>query len=152
MNTLLLESLKEVMVRDLAKLEGELVKYPDEASLWTVEKSILNPAGNLALHLCGNLQFYIGNVLGKTGYVRNRDLEFSAKNIPRAAILSEIGKAKEAIEKVLPMLTEAQLTSDYPVDVFGKPMKTLFFLIHLSAHLSYHLGQVNYHRRLVPST
>lgn len=149
MKNLMLESLQNILNRDLEKLASELLLYPDEGSIWRIQESIKNPAGNLCLHLCGNLQYYIGTVLGKTNYTRDRDNEFAAKNIPRALLISEIGAAKKAIEDTLPTLTAEQLESNYPIEVLGKPMTTLFFLIHLSSHLSYHLGQVNYHRRLL---
>jgi hypothetical protein len=149
MKDLLMESISNVMVRDLDKLLAELKLYRDEKSLWRIAGDIKNPAGNLSLHLCGNLQHYIGFVLGGIPYVRNRDNEFAAKDVPLPTLISEIEKAKKAISETLPRLTQQQLESDYPADVFGYPVKTLFFLVHLSAHLSYHLGQVNYHRRLV---
>ena len=149
MKNLFIDSLQNVLLRDLSKLESELLLYPDEASLWKVDKAIKNPAGNLCLHLCGNLQHYIGGVLGRSGYVRNRDNEFAAKNVSRENLIKEIASAKKAVSDTLPTLTEQQLQANYPEDVLGKPLTTLFFLVHLSAHLSYHLGQVNYHRRLV---
>lgn len=149
MKNLFIDSLQNVLLRDLSKLESELLLYPDEASLWKVDKAIKNPAGNLCLHLCGNLRHYIGAVFGKSGYTRNRDNEFAAKNISRENLIKEIAFAKKAVSDTLPTLTEQQLQANYPEDVLGKPTTTLFFLIHLSAHLSYHLGQVNYHRRLV---
>ncbi len=145
----LIDSLVTIFVRDLTKLESELMLYPEEEMIWKIEKSIKNPAGNLCLHLCGNLQHFIGAVLGNTGYLRNRDLEFSARNISRESLVKEITQARKSIADTLPLLTEAQLLENYPVDVFGHPMTTLHFLMHLSAHLGYHLGQVNYHRRLV---
>ncbi len=149
MKELLLTAVRDILIRDLNKLEQELRQYPTESLIWKVEQGITNPAGNLTLHLCGNLQYYIGAVLGNTGYVRNRDLEFTAKDKSRADLLSELERTRAAVNTTLPALSEAQLQSEYPVDVFGKPMKTLYFLIHLTAHFSYHLGQVNYHRRLV---
>lgn len=149
MKNLFIDSLQNVLLRDLSKLESELLLYPDEASLWKVDKAIKNPAGNLCLHLCGNLRHYIGAVFGKSGYVRNRDNEFAAKNVSLENLIKEIAFAKKAVSDTLPTLTEQQLQANYPEDVLGKPTTTLFFLVHLSAHLSYHLGQVNYHRRLV---
>ncbi len=149
MKNLFVDSLQNVLLRDLSKLESELLLYPDEASLWKVDKAIKNPAGNLCLHLCGNLQHYFGAVLGKSDYVRNRDNEFAAKNVSRENLIKEIASAKKAVSDTLPTLTEQQLQANYPEDVLGKPTTTLFFLVHLSAHLNYHLGQVNYHRRLV---
>lgn len=149
MKELLLTAVRDILIRDLNKLEQELRQYPTESLIWKVEQGITNPAGNLTLHLCGNLQYYVGAVLGNTGYVRNRDLEFTAKDKSRADLLSELERTRAAVNTTLPALSDAQLQSEYPVDVFGKPMKTLYFLIHLTAHFSYHLGQVNYHRRLV---
>ena len=149
MKNQLVTSLLTVLVRDLKKLEAEILLYPSEESIWKIEKDIKNPAGTLCLHLCGNLQHYIGSVLGKTAYKRNRDNEFASRNVPRESLLTEITQSINAIEATLPLLTEEQLLSTYPVKVFDNPTSTLFFLVHLSAHLSYHLGQVNYHRRLV---
>lgn len=149
--TTLIESLLPIFERDLDKLAEEIKLYPTENALWVISDTIKNPGGNLCLHLCGNLQHYIGAVLGKMDYQRNRDAEFADKNVPREKLISEISKAKTALTNVLPGLTEAQLAAVYPQDVLGKPMTTQFFLLHLSAHLSYHLGQVNYHRRLLKS-
>ncbi len=149
MKDLFLESLQKVLIRDLEKLQSELKLYPNESSVWTTDHDIKNSGGNLTLHLCGNLQHYIGFILGTVPYQRNRDNEFAAKGIPLKDLLAEVDKAKTAIINTIPKLSEAQLASDYPADVFGHPMKTTFFLIHLTAHLSYHLGQVNYHRRLL---
>ncbi len=143
------QSLLTLYNRDLNKLAEEIRLYPDEATLWKVVPGIANSAGNLCLHLCGNLQHFIGTVLGNTGYVRNREAEFSSKDIPRAKLLEEIEKTKAAIAKVVPDLPHEQLHATYPVEVFGHPMATVFFLMHLATHLGYHLGQVNYHRRMI---
>lgn len=143
------QSLLTLYTRDLNKLAEEIRLYPNEESLWAVAPGITNPAGNLCLHLCGNLQHFIGTVLGKTGYVRNRDAEFSGKDIPREHLLQEIEKTKATLAEVLPQLPHEQLHAPYPIDVFGHPMATVHFLMHLATHLGYHLGQVNYHRRIL---
>ena len=142
-------SLVTILNRDLTKLEEEINLYPNEASVWILQGDIKNSGGTLCLHLCGNLQHFIGTVLGKTGYVRNRDHEFAARNIPRHVLLDELLKTKETVKQVLMQLEPSQLEEEYPIQVWGYPMTTTFFLIHLSGHLAYHLGQVNYHRRLV---
>ena len=149
MENLIVESVQKLFIRDLDKLSSELSQYKDETLIWKLQGEIKNTSGNLCLHLCGNLQYYIGTVLGNSGYVRNRDNEFALKYISRENLLNEIIQTKKAVVGALPHLTESQLHADYPVDVFGHPTTTGFFLIHLSAHLGYHLGQVNYHRRLV---
>ena len=153
MKNALTKSFVFLFERDLTKLESEISQYADDGALWKVTGQITNPAGNLCLHLCGNLQYYLGTVLGKTGYVRNRPLEFSAKGISRDALMAEIVRTKKAVAETLGKLDDDQLAQSYPEDVLGYPMTTSFFLNHLFGHLGYHLGQVNYHRRLTtPST
>lgn len=130
------------------KLSAELLLYDNEKALWTLSGDIKNTAGNLALHLVGNLQHFIGTIMGDTDYVRDRENEFNARNTPREEILSEIETTKQVIAQVLPTLTKEMLasaTSDkVPFDVTHEQ-----FLLHLYGHFGYHLGQINYHRRLV---
>ncbi len=146
--SLLLESTKKLILRDLAVLEKEIASYQTEEQIWKVKEGITNSAGNLCLHLCGNLQYYIGSILGNTGYQRNRDLEFSAKNISTQKLIEEIQQTKKAVSETLANVSKEEIEKLYPVEVFKEPMTTGHFLIHLSAHLGYHLGQINYHRRL----
>jgi hypothetical protein len=144
-----INSVQTILERDLKKLEEEITLYPSEETLWTIAGNIKNPAGNLSLHLCGNLQHYIGAVLGGTGYKRNRDREFAARNISREELISEIQKAKLAVRSGLEKLDPNTLDDTYPEQVFTYSMTTAYFLIHLTAHLGYHLGQINYLRRLL---
>ncbi|RAW01276.1 DinB family protein [Pseudochryseolinea flava] len=144
-----IESLVELFDRDLQKLEDEIKAYPDEALLWKAVPGTTNPGGNLALHLSGNLQNYFGAVLGNTGYKRNRPLEFSAKDVPISEVVKEIKAARAAVKKVLLDTKIEDFTKIYPEEIFGKPMTYMFFFNHLYGHLNYHLGQVNYHRRIV---
>jgi uncharacterized damage-inducible protein DinB len=146
---MLTQTLKTLFRRELEKLKREIELYKEENRLWIVEKGITNSAGNLCLHLIGNLNTYIGKELGGTGYIRNRELEFSQKNIPRNELLKKIEETILVVEKALDDLTIQQLDEDYPVAVFDYKMSTGFFLVHLIAHLTYHLGQINYHRRLI---
>ncbi|GAB3987856.1 hypothetical protein GCM10028807_09350 [Spirosoma daeguense] len=146
---MLIDVVNTLFQRDLEKLKAEISLYKDEQKIWYVEKNIANSAGNLCLHLVGNLNTYIGGEFGKTGYVRHRDLEFSLKNIPRAELLTKIDETKAAVAKGLANVTEEQLNEEYPMLVFDKPTSTGYFLTHLTTHLTYHLGQINYHRRLL---
>lgn len=147
--SLLIKTVQKLLDRDLAVLEKEISSYPSDADLWNVAGDIKNPAGNLCLHLCGNLQYYIGAVLGNSGYVRNRDAEFSTKGLSKEELLNEIATTRKAVALALENLNPTVLETTYPVEVFKDPMTTGYFLIHLSAHLGYHLGQINYHRRLL---
>ena len=146
---MLIEALKSLFNRDLNKLKEEIEAYQTESQLWVIDKNISNSAGNLCLHLIGNLNTYIGAELGKTGYIRDRPLEFSAKDIPKNQLISKIDETILVVNNTLDTLTEADLETIYPQIVFEKEMTTGFFLVHLSTHLAYHLGQINYHRRLV---
>lgn len=146
---MLLNTLKSLFRRDLERLRQEIDAYRDEAKIWHVEKSIANSAGNLCLHLVGNLNTYIGAELGKTGYVRHRELEFSQKNVPKAELLAKIEETIVVVEKALDSVTDEQLNQQYPVLVFQEKTSTEYLLVHLTTHLTYHLGQINYHRRLL---
>jgi uncharacterized damage-inducible protein DinB len=145
----LINSLDKVIQRDLEKLQAEISSYPNEESIWLLKGDIKNTAGNLCLHLCGNLQHFIGKILGGSDYVRDRDREFAVKNVPTKNLLAEIENTKKAVALALTKLDPSVLEKDYPIQVFNEPMTTNYFLLHLAGHLNYHLGQINYHRRLL---
>ncbi len=146
---MLKEILTSLFERDLRKLIDEINLYKDENKLWEIAPGISNSAGNLCLHLIGNLSHFIGATLGHTGYVRHRDDEFALKNIPRQDLLMNIENTILIVKKTLAELNDEELEKDFPLEVMGKIFKTDFFLVHLATHLSYHLGQINYHRRLI---
>jgi len=143
------ESVLELFERDLNKLMTEINLYKNEESLWLIKEGIGNSAGNLCLHLLGNLNHFIGAVLGNSGYIREREKEFTLKHIPRKDLISGIENTIAVIKNTLSKLSEADLEKNFPIEVFGKPLTTGFLLIHLTTHLTYHLGQINYHRRLL---
>jgi len=152
---MLIEELKIIFIRDLNKLEEEITLYPEESKLWTVKAEINNSGGNLCLHVTGSMLHYIGVVLGKTDYVRNRDAEFSQKNIPRSLLIEQVRNTKQIVKTTLEKMTDADLATEYPVQFLAKHpainregMTSGFYLTHMATHLSYHLGQINYHRRL----
>jgi len=146
---MLKEILPTIFERDLRKLIDEINLYKDEDKLWEIKDGIRNSAGNLCLHIIGNLNHFIGATLGHTGYVRHRDDEFALKNIPRQDLLINIGNTILIVKDVFADLKDEEFEKDFPLQVFGRPEKTDFMMVHLAAHLSYHLGQINYHRRLI---
>jgi uncharacterized damage-inducible protein DinB len=148
---MLIPTLKKLFQRDLEKLKLEISLYKEDSRIWLVEKDITNSAGNLCLHLVGNLNTYIGAEIGKTGYIRHRDLEFSLKDIPQLELLKKIEDTIQVVDTALDTITEEQLEEEYPLLVFKEKTSTGYFLVHLAGHLAYHLGQINYHRRLVGS-
>ena len=146
---MLIEIVQSLFERDLNKLKTEIELYKDEKKLWVVEKNISNSAGNLCLHLVGNLNAYIGATLGSTGYVRHRDLEFSTKDVTQKELMEKIEATIGVVRQSLEGVTAIQLAADYPIIVFKEKVTTAWFLVHLATHLNYHLGQINYHRRLL---
>ncbi|MBI2535683.1 MAG: DUF664 domain-containing protein [Gemmatimonadetes bacterium] len=141
--------LKTVITRELRSLAREIQAYPDDASIWRTFPGVTNSAGTLALHLAGNLQHYVGAKLGGSEYQRDRAAEFARRDVPRPELLREIERAIAAAEGTLPGLSDRDLTGDFPEAVGGRIVRTDEFLLHLAAHLGWHLGQVDYHRRLV---
>jgi hypothetical protein len=148
---MLVQELRKVYIKDLEKLKEEIGLYNNEQNLWKIEKQITNSAGNLCLHLVGNLNHFFGAVIGKTGYVRNRDQEFAQKNVPQKELIRLIEETIIMLDKVMKAMNDQQLEVEYPLLVLKEKTSTGYFLFHLSSHLGYHLGQINYHRRLIDS-
>ena len=146
---MLIETLTKLFKRDLNKLKSEIESYKNEQNIWINNEHISNSGGNLCLHIIGNLNHFIGAEFGGTGYIRQRKLEFSLKNVPRTELLIKIDDVINVIEDSLSQISETDLQKEYSRRVFEGTMTTEFFLVHLIAHLSYHLGQINYHRRLL---
>jgi len=145
----MINSIIKLYERDLNRLKDEISSYNEESELWKINKEIKNSGGNLALHLVGNLNHFIGATLGNTGYIRKREKEFNDKNVSKQDIIDQINSVKKILLEIIPTLKKEDLSNNYPIEVFGNPMSTEYFLIHLYGHLNYHLGQINYHRRLI---
>lgn len=135
--------------RDLQSLRKEITSFNHEADLWRTLPGIANSAGNLCLHLCGNLRHYVGHVLGGDAYVRDRPKEFAAKDLSKAELLAEIDRTLASVERGLGKLAPAQWDTPFPVALPVDAANTGQFLMHLYGHFNLHLGQVNYLRRIL---
>ncbi len=144
-----IQLLTDFYLRDLNKLKEEISLYKNEIDLWALKGDVKNSGGTLALHLIGNLKHFIGTQLGNTGYVRQRDKEFSDRGVPRGTILKEIDETIAILKKVLPAVKDSDLEKEYPIKFLEEKRTIGYILITLSTHLSYHLGQINYHRRII---
>lgn len=145
----MLENLINLYDRDLRRLETELAAFRKEENLWRVTGQIANPAGNLGLHLVGNLTTYISKNLGGIDYIRDRPAEFSRRDVPLSELLAVIRTTHGHVISTLQKLTRDDLEARYPEDVLGFEMTKGYFLLHLLAHLAYHTGQINYIRRVL---
>ncbi len=144
-----MQTYKKLYIDFLNALKNEISLYKNEENIWKLEGDITNTPGNLCLHLCGNLKHFYGAIIGNTGYVRERDLEFSRKNVSRDDLIKEVDDTISMIEKIFNGLTLEDINRIYPDDKFGENVTYGFVFSRLISHLSYHIGQINYHRRIL---
>ncbi len=144
--------LRALFVRELRALRRELEAYPTDAAVWALPPGISNSCGTLVLHLAGNLRTYVGQAIGGIAYERDRPREFSARDLPRAELLRELDATLDAVQRATALLTEELLQREFPHPIGAVRVNTQEFLMHCAVHLSYHLGQVDYHRRLTTQT
>jgi hypothetical protein len=138
-----------VMLRELAAVRRSIEAYPDDESLWAERPGLPNAGGTLALHVAGNLRHFVGLRLGQVAYVRDRDAEFARRGVTRSQVTAELDAARDALERGMAATTEAMLAAPYPDPIAGRQVSTGDFLVHLATHLAWHLGQLDYHRRVV---
>jgi hypothetical protein len=143
------ESAAALLRRELRALRLELEAYPDDETIWAMPAGIRNSAGTLTLHIAGNLRHFIGAVLGRNGYVRDRRREFDIRGLSRQELLEEVAEAERAVRTVFPALADADLAKLFPETLYGLSFDTGDLVMHLCSHLAYHLGQIDYHRRIV---
>jgi uncharacterized damage-inducible protein DinB len=145
----MIQDVQRVLERDLEGLAREVEMFPDDEILWKTARGVTNSAGNLARHVCGNLEHFVGAVLGGSGYVRQREAEFGVGSGTRAETAVELRETKAMVSRVLPTLSEEILAADFPDPPGGVPVSCRRFLLHLCTHLAFHLGQAGYLRRVV---
>jgi len=145
----IVDDLRVVFGRELRAFEREIELFPDDEMMWQTPPGVTNSAANLALHVCGNLQHFIGHRLGDTGYVRDREREFSRRSGTRAELVAELRKTADVVDGTLSRLSDEQFAGPYPENKRGLEFSTHRLLVHLSIHLGFHLGQAGYLRRVL---
>lgn len=143
------DAVLRVLARDIAAMQREIAAYPDDQSVWVVPPGIANSGGTLALHLVGNLRHFVGTVLGQTGFVRTRDAEFSTRDVSRDALVAALETTLADVVRTMRGMDPSQLDAEFPQAFGDVRCGTTVFLVHLATHLGYHLGQTDYHRRMV---
>lgn len=146
---MLRDAVRTLILRELGAVRRSLEAYPDEASVWAEPPGLPNPGGTLCLHVAGNLRHFIGKVLGGIPYVRDREAEFARRGVPRSELLGGIDAARDAVDRTLSRLDDVALAAPYAESISGRTVSTGDFLAHLAVHLAWHLGQLDYHRRVV---
>lgn len=144
-----MKNITSLYLTQLDALSKEITLYKNEENIWKLAGTLSNTPGNLCLHICGNLKHFIGSMIGNTGYVRNRDKEFSDKNVSRNELLDLIEETKKDVSDSLGRLKDEDFHKIYTDKKFGENPTYAFIFSRLISHLSYHLGQINYHRRIL---
>lgn len=145
----MISELIKIFERDLDRLQNEIMEFNQENNLWRTTPNIQNSAGNLCLHLVGNLRTFIGKNIGNDDYIRDREAEFSLKDVPRQQLLDQVKHVKTIVTSSLNQIDDDNIDNFHIEHILGKEMTNTFLLIHLASHLSYHLGQINYLRRVL---
>jgi hypothetical protein len=140
--------LADIFTRDLTRLAQELKAFPGTDAVWRTFPGITNAAGTLTLHLEGNLMEFVARQLGGVAYVQDRPAEFSTRGVALADLIARAERLVETIPPIVARVRAESLSSVYPDSAMGQGMSVGQFLIHLLAHLSYHLGQIDYLRRM----
>ncbi len=146
---MLIDAVKRALMRDLAGFGLVLEAYPDETSVWQLPAGVNNSTGTLTLHVVGNLRHFIGAILGQSGYVRHRDVEFSDRDLPRVELEMLLAVTRDEVARALEHYDSDLLTHDFPVVLGNTTLSNGQMLVHLATHLAYHLGQADVHRRVV---
>ena len=144
-----IEPIHRIMIRELQGLKSELLAYQNEGDIWRSVPGLPNTAGTIGLHVAGNLQHFVGAQLGDSGFVREREAEFSRRDVSVAEIVGEIDQTIAALDETFASLEEAAMDRPFPQEIAGVRPTVGEYLVHLLSHLAYHLGQVDYHRRCV---
>jgi hypothetical protein len=135
--------------RDLRKLIEEVNLFQNGGNLWKTTGGVVNCCGNLTLHIIGNLNHYVGATLAHTDYVRDRPREFAEKGVPRGELVARLEALIPMIKTTLNNFTDLQMGAQFPLLFDDAYNSNSYVLIRLLTHLDYHLGQVNYLRRIL---
>lgn len=144
-----MNKLQEQFLHYLNQLKEEISSFPSETAVWSTQGTVKNSPGNLAMHLCGNLKHNFGAVLLGNGYRRNREYEFSQKDTPKKVIITEIDSTISVVNEAFEKMKAEDLLRPFPADTFGSDQTIFSVILRLAFHLSYHLGQINYYRRMI---
>jgi uncharacterized damage-inducible protein DinB len=127
---------------------AELHKWVDplsEAHFWHNPFSYGNSVGHLVLHLTGNLSYYVGARIAGTGYVRNRDLEFTEPRLlPKADTMRRFDETIAMVIASIEKQTEADWTTPYTAEREPDSKNRVTLFLRCASHLYHHVGQIVY--------
>src|SRR5262245_11524857 len=136
----MLSDIRRLITRDLEGFQREIALFPDDESIWRTAPGVTNSAGNLAVHVCGGLQYCVGAVLGGEAYVRDREAEFGRRSGSRDDVIAELARTMVVVNAALSGPAHAWIGKPFPIAVNGLALRTEMFLLHLVSHIAFHLG------------
>ncbi|WP_235299197.1 DinB family protein [Portibacter marinus] len=116
----------------------------NEEQVWYSQNENVNSVANLILHICGNLRQYVCSGIFREKDVRDRDREFSAEpgRFDKKELKSMFAETMEELGEKIELLTPEILTQNYSVQGFQE--SGIAIMIHITEHLSYHVGQITH--------
>ena len=114
-----------------------------EDDMWWRPNAQSNSAGNLILHLCGNIRQWVIHGVGGAEDLRQRKAEFAEQGpIPKAELLVQLEATLAEVDAVLQRVTAEALAQ--PRQIQGFDQTVLSAIFHVVEHFSYHTGQIIY--------
>ena len=118
-----------------------------EQEIWWRPNAASNAAGNIVLHLCGNVRQWIISGLGGAPDMRARDREFAELGpIPRRVLIKQLRKTVEEACQTIDGISAQTLSREF--DIQGYRVSGLIAIAHVCEHFSYHAGQIIYLTKL----
>jgi len=143
------KELARLYKRDIERFITEIELFNDENNLLKTKGSAKNSSGNLTLHIIGGLSFHIGVTLANLDFVRNRNQEFIRKGVPRESMTAQLSNLIPLIVDTITSMPDRQLNELHPNLYDGQNETIGYVLTQILLHLNYHLGQINYLRRML---
>jgi len=104
--------------RELEQLKTEILAVEADELLWKQSDSQTPAVGNTCLFIAGTLQHFIGNMIGDTGYIRNKEAEMKARNLSCERLIEEIENTKRIVVDTLEQVTKVDLQKIFPTKEF----------------------------------
>ena len=141
-NLLIKETKRRLFEEGVVRIKKSL-SLMTEAQIWHRPNENSNSAGNLVLHLCGNVRQWLLTGLGKNPDIRTRQAEFDEKGpIATKALLEKLDQVMKEVDEMLDSLKPEDLTATHLVQ--GYQENGVSILVHVVEHFSYHVGQITY--------
>ena len=131
-------------LEEVAKKLHQWVDPLSDEQFWRNPYAYGNSVGHLVLHLTGNLSYYIGAQIAGSGYVRNRDREFTETSRPaKEDVLRAFDRAMQTVVETIRKQSESDWSAPYSGER-SKQKNRFAIMLNCAAHADHHVGQIIY--------